>query len=143
MPGMIDISDKKPTNRVARAQAEFWPSAEVLKRIKESKIEKGDAFEVARVAATLAAKNTPAILPLCHPLRITSVQIRFEMKQDHVHIVSEVKAADSTGVEMEALVAAATAALTLYDLCKPYDQSIAIKNIFLLEKHGGKSDYTR
>jgi cyclic pyranopterin monophosphate synthase len=114
---------------------------ETLKRIVDKKMEKGDVFGVARVAGIMAAKRTGEIIPLCHPLTIDTVEIDFQpdVKRAEVKIETTVKSTGKTGVEMEALVATAAAALTIYDMCKAVDRGMKISDIMLLKKSGGKS----
>ena len=111
--------------------------------IKNKNISKGDVLEVARLAGIMGAKRTSELIPLCHPLKITSVNIDFKLdnKINMIEIQSTVKANDKTGVEMEALAAVSIAALTIYDMCKSVDREIEIKDIFLIEKSGGKSGH--
>ncbi|MDI6751902.1 MAG: cyclic pyranopterin monophosphate synthase MoaC [bacterium] len=142
--GMINVSKKKETERRAKAQAVIKLKEELIKRIKENRIEKGDILEQARVAGILAAKKTPELIPLCHPLRITGIDISFSFIDGGIRVLSEVFGTERTGMEMEALVACAVSGLTIYDMCKMYDKTIEITDILLLEKSGGKSgDYRR
>jgi len=142
--GMVDVGAKDATVRTARAQARITLSPEVVGLVREGAVKKGDVFEQARVAGIMAAKKTPALLPLCHPLPLDRVTVEFELQHDAVLITAEAKATAKTGVEMEALVAAAAAALTIYDMCKMYDTSMEIGGLFLLKKTGGASgDYAR
>lgn len=144
MSGMIDVSGKKETKRTAKAQVTVMLKEEIIKRIKEGKIEKGDIYEQAKVAGIMAAKRTHELIPLCHPLRIEHIDISFELLKDGLRITSTVSAKEKTGVEMEALLACSIAALTIYDMCKMYEKSIEITDLFLIEKHGGKGgDYKR
>jgi len=142
--GMIDVSKKKETERKAKAQAVVRLKKELIDRIKEGRIEKGDVFEQAKVAGILAAKKTPELIPLCHPLRITGIDISFSFIDEGIRVLSEVSGTERTGMEMETLVACAISALTIYDMCKMYDKTIEITDIMLLEKSGGKSgDFRR
>ena len=139
--GMVDISEKKITKRTARARAtvKFPPKAFTLLLREGSP--KGDVFETARVAGIMAAKSTPQIIPFCHPLELGKTRIDFEIvkSRSEVKIFSEVIYSGKTGVEMEALTAVAVAALTIYDLMKWADKGIAILEILLDYKSGGKS----
>lgn len=139
LSGMVDISSKKPTLRVAKASAFVRLNKKVLRLIKINKLRKGNAVEQSRVAGILAAKRTHDLIPLCHPLRITDIKISFVFIEDGIRIICQVSATEKTGVEMEALVGCAVCALTIYDMCKMYDRAIEIANIVLLEKRGGKS----
>ena len=115
--GMIGVETKDETLRKARASATIRLSPEILKMINEKRVPKGDVLEQSRVAGIIAAKKTSEWFPLCHPLRITNVQVVFEMMGDGIEIISEVSAVDRTGVEMEALTAVSAAALNIYDMC--------------------------
>jgi len=142
---MVDISEKPDTLRLAKARATVLMKPETLKLIHENKVEKGDVLQVARVAAIMAAKKTHELIPLCHPLKLTSVDVEFELNNDNssIEILTTVKTVGQTGVEMEALTAATVAALTIYDMCKAVEREITITNIMLLEKSGGKSGVFR
>jgi cyclic pyranopterin phosphate synthase len=138
---MVDVSAKPVTQRVAVASGRVGMKAQTLQRIVNKEIEKGDVLGVARVAGIMAAKRTGEIIPMCHPLTIDSVEIRFQADAQHseVHIEARVKSTGKTGVEMEALVATAAAALTIYDMCKAVDRGMSISDIKLMKKSGGKS----
>ena len=136
---MIDVSGKALTDRRAKASAFIKINKAIIKRIRNKKIQKGDVLEQARVAGIMAAKKTPDIIPLCHPLRLNSVTVSFRILSDGINVVSEVRAFERTGVEMEALTACSAACLTIYDMCKMYDKGMEIRKIALLEKSGGKS----
>ena len=138
---MRDISHKTNTLRTAFAQATLAMAPETVKRAVSGDLPKGSPFDVAKVAAIMAAKNTGAIIPYCHPLQVDFVGVNFETAVDSISVTVEVKAVYKTGVEMEALTAAAVAALTLYDMLKSVDDSLVIKDVRLLAKSGGKSDY--
>lgn len=139
---MIDISDKKLTHRVAMASVVFEAPPLVIRKIKGKKLPKGDCLAAARVAAILAAKNTPALIPLCHPIRLTHADVRFIFKRGTIRIIAQVKANDATGAEMEALAACSVAALTIYDMAKTEEKEMRITDLRLLKKTGGKSgDY--
>lgn len=138
---MIDVSPKPVTKRVAVASGRVLTKAQTLRRIINKEIEKGDVLGVARVAGIMAAKRTGETIPMCHPLTIESVEIRFQpdVRHSEVHIEALVKSTGKTGVEMEALMATAAAALAIYDMCKAIDRGMTISDIKLLKKAGGKS----
>lgn len=138
---MVDVGAKTPTRRIAVVSGKVIMRPETLRRIVDKKIEKGDVFGIARVAGIMAAKRTGEIIPLCHPLSVDTVEIDFqpEVKRSEVRIKTTVKSTGKTGVEMEALVATATAALTIYDMCKAVDRGMKVSEIMLLRKSGGKS----
>ncbi|MFH0940974.1 MAG: cyclic pyranopterin monophosphate synthase MoaC [Candidatus Omnitrophota bacterium] len=139
---MIDISDKKFTKRVAVASVKVVCSFEIIKKIKNGSLPKGDCLAAAQTAGILAAKNTAAIIPLCHPLSLAYVGIDFKFGRLAVTITAKAKASYATGVEMEALLAASVAALTIYDMAKAESKDIVITDLKLLKKTGGKSgDY--
>lgn len=148
---MVDVSAKDSTERVAIAQARVSLQPETLEKIQRGKIAKGDVLSVAQVAGVMGAKKTPDLIPMCHPLLITSVDISFKEEsqpnQDGlcaIHIFATVKTTGQTGVEMEAMTAASVAALTIYDMCKAIDRGMSFTNVCLLSKSGGKSGtYTR
>src|SRR3990167_3283473 len=136
---MIDVSAKKITEREAIAEGEIYLKSEVIGLIKEKKIPKGDVLEAAKIAGIFAAKKTPEIIPLCHPIPIDSAELEFYLERDKIRIVSAIKGSAKTGFEMEALSAVAAAALTIYDMCKPLDKDMEISRIRLIRKTGGKS----
>ena len=138
---MVDVSLKKPNLRTAQAESRVVLGVEAYSMLKDKKIAKGDVLEVARLSGIMGAKKTSELIPLCHPLKLTSVNIDYELLDDSyaVKIISTVKAVDFTGVEMEALTAVTVAALTIYDMCKAVDKSIEIQDIYLIKKTGGKS----
>jgi len=138
---MVDVSDKDVTLREAVAQGIISMKPETFAMIIKKKMKKGDVFEVARLAGIMSAKRTFELIPLCHPLNLTSVDISFypDAKKHRVKIESKVKVAAKTGVEMEALVAVSVAALTIYDMCKAVERGMVISDIKLLRKSGGKS----
>lgn len=140
---MIDISDKQPSRREARAAVCLRCCATVVEQLRGGGLEKGDALAAARLAGISAAKNTHALIPLCHPLPVDFADVEFELREDGVHIRTLVKCRAATGVEMEALTAAAVAALTLYDMCKPLGPDMVITDLRLLQKSGGRHDYRR
>ncbi len=138
---MVDVSEKAPTVREATAAAEVVAKPETLDLIREGGLPKGDVLAVARVAGIMAAKRTPDLIPLCHPLPLTGVSVDFAFDDDRHRLLIEarVKCLAVTGVEMEALTAAAVAALTVYDMCKAVDRAMRIENLRLLRKTGGRS----
>jgi len=138
---MVDVGAKAETRRIAVVSGTVIMKPETLRRIMDRRIEKGDVLGVARVAGVMAAKRTAEIIPLCHPLNIDTVEIDFkpDVRRSEVKIETKVKSTGKTGVEMEALVATATAALTVYDMCKAVDRGMIISEIMLLKKSGGKS----
>jgi len=138
---MVDVSLKPPTQRIAVASGRVVMKAATLRRIMDKEIEKGDVLGVARVAGIMAAKRTGEVIPLCHPLNIDSVEIFFQpdVGRSEVRIETRVKSTGKTGVEMEALMATAASALTIYDMCKAIDRGMKISEILLLKKTGGKS----
>lgn len=139
---MVDVSDKAPTVREAEASAFVAMSREVLGALPRNP--KGDPLEVARVAGIMAAKKTADLIPMCHPLPLSKVEVYLEIHSDGIAIHTLVRTTAGTGVEMEALVAASVAALTVYDMCKALDKGIEIREVVLLRKSGGKSgDYRR
>jgi cyclic pyranopterin phosphate synthase len=140
---MIDVGNKNISERKAEAQAFVKLSTDIIERIKNANIPKGDVLVHSRIAGILSAKKTPELIPLCHTINIDHVEIDFKLKEEGILIKSSVRASAKTGVEMEALVAASTAALTVYDMCKMFSHEIEITDIFLLQKTGGKSDYAR
>ena len=141
-PRMVDVSEKGPTRRTARAHAFVRMKAGVLDRLAANP--KGNPLEVARIAGITAAKRTWELIPLCHPLLLSHVDVDASVREEGVEIVSTVTTTGPTGVEMEALTAAAVAALTVYDMTKALDKSIEITDVHLLEKTGGKSgEYRR
>ena len=139
---MVDVSAKAPQPRRAKAEAWVRLPAAALAALTDNP--KGDPLPVAELAGIMAAKRTSELIPLCHPLPLTSVRVAAERSDDSVRIVAEVRTTDRTGVEMEALTAASVAALTVYDMCKALDKGIEIRELHLIEKTGGKSgDYRR
>lgn len=140
---MVDVADKDATSRVAIARGGVSMKPETLARILDNQVEKGDVFGVARLAGIMAAKKTPDLIPLCHPLQLSSVSVDFKPEQEnsYVEIEARVKVVGQTGVEMEALTAVSAAALTIYDMCKAADKTMKICNIRLVEKSGGRSGH--
>jgi cyclic pyranopterin phosphate synthase len=141
---MVDVSAKSVTTRTAVAHAFVRMAPKVLRAVRGLKNPKGNPLEVARIAGIAAAKRTGEWIPLCHPLALTHIDVTPRLCKDGVEIRSTVTATAQTGVEMEALVAASCAALTVYDMCKALDKSIEITDVYLLRKTGGKSgDFVR
>ncbi len=138
---MVDVSSKVETARVAVAVSKIKVSKETLDLIEAGKIGKGDVLGVARVAGIMASKQTSNLIPMCHPLMISSCNVDFELNHEAcvIEITATVKIVDKTGVEMEALTAAMVAALTIYDMCKAVDKRMVIEGTYLLKKTGGKS----
>ncbi len=140
---MVDVSDKSHTQREARAMAVINMLPATLKMIADGKHKKGDVLATARIAGIMAAKQTATLIPMCHPLMLTSVKVELNIIDDNnsIEIIAICKLVGQTGVEMEALTAASTAALTLYDMCKAVDKGMVINQVQLLEKKGGKSGH--
>jgi cyclic pyranopterin phosphate synthase len=138
---MVDVTAKIPTKRVARAEAFVEMMPATLKLLESNRLPKGNALEVARIAGIQAAKQTSGLIPLCHPLPLTHVDVAIAMTRTGARIESTATTKSETGVEMEALMAASVAALTLYDMCKAVDKGMTIGPIRLLEKSGGKSGH--
>ena len=136
---MIDISKKVVTEREAVVEGRVYLKASVIQAIKEKKIPKGDVLEAAKLAGILAAKRTPDLLPLCHPIPIEYVAIDFSFGKKYIGITTTVKGRAKTGVEMEGFAATAIASLTIYDMCKALDRGATISEIRLVKKSGGKS----
>lgn len=143
---MVDISDKEITARKAVACSSIEVTKEIYEAISHGQVKKGDVLSVAQVAGIMAAKKTSDIIPMCHPIALTGVDINFEWETESyiLKIYAEAKTKGSTGVEMEALTAASAAALTVYDMCKAMSKGMIIGKTYLLQKSGGKSgDYNR
>ena len=141
-PRMVDVSEKQLTRREARAHAFVKIAPKVLRKLPENP--KGNPLEIARIAGIAAAKRTSELIPLCHPLMLSHANVEVTVEKKGVRIVASAATTAQTGVEMEALTAAAVAALTVYDMVKALDKSIEIQDLYLLEKTGGKSgDYRR
>jgi cyclic pyranopterin monophosphate synthase len=141
---MVDTSAKAETARRATASARVLMSREAVAAVRESRTPKGDPLETARLAGIMAAKRTASLVPLCHPLPLTHVEVRASLEDWGVRLEAEAATRAQTGVEMEALTAAAVAALTVYDMCKAVDKSMTITDVRLESKTGGKSgDYVR
>ena len=140
---MVDVGEKPVTRRVARAGGRIEMSASTLTMVRDGSAKKGDVLGVARIAAIQAAKRTPDLIPLAHPLMLTGVSVEFTYLDDGVAIEVSVETTDRTGVEMEALTAACTGLLTIYDMCKSVDRAMRIGGVRLLEKSGGRSGHYR
>lgn len=145
---MVDITEKQVTSRVAVAATQIKMSSFALEQVQAGKIGKGDVLAVAQVAGIMAAKQTSSLIPMCHPLALTGVNIRYELEQgEHegrIRIEAEVKTTGQTGLEMEALTAASVCALTVYDMCKAVDKDMVIGPTYVALKTGGKSgEYKR
>lgn len=140
---MVDVGGKPDSERYARAAGRVYVSAELLDRLRENSLKKGDALAAARIAGILAAKKTAEIIPLCHTLPLTSVNVELILNEESstVEITAEARTNYKTGVEMEALVAVSTAALTIYDMGKAIDKNMTIDAVRLLEKSGGRSGH--
>ncbi|MDO5038855.1 cyclic pyranopterin monophosphate synthase MoaC [Clostridium sp.] len=138
---MVDVALKNKTERVAIATGKVKTSKEIINRIKEGTIGKGDVLAVARVAGIMAIKKTSDLIPMCHPIMIDGCSIDFDIDEENSEIIinSKVKIVDKTGVEMEALTGVSVAALTIYDMCKAVDKRMEIGEIHLVKKTGGKS----
>ena len=142
---MVDVTNKKDTERIAVAMGEIKMAPATLALIQSGGMAKGDVMAVARVAGIMGAKQTPDLIPMCHPLLITGIKVDFEIDEaeSRVLIEAQTKLSGKTGVEMEALTAVSIAALTIYDMCKAVDKNMVIGNIRLIEKSGGKSGLFR
>ena len=141
---MVDVSEKNITLRTAKAGAKVYVNAETYSKIAKGEMKKGDVLAVAQVAGIMAAKKTPELIPMCHPIAITGVDIEFFQNDEEysISIEATVRCKGETGVEMEAMTAASVAALTIYDMCKAVQKDIRISDVFLISKTGGKSgDY--
>jgi len=138
---MVDVTAKSLTERVARAEALVEMTPATVKLLRANQLPKGNALEVARIAGIQAAKQTSSLIPLCHPLPLTHVDVSIEITRSGARIVTSATTKAETGVEMEALMAASIAALTLYDMCKAVEKGITIGPVRLLEKSGGKSGH--
>jgi cyclic pyranopterin phosphate synthase len=136
---MVDVAAKPATEREAVAECSVRMAAGTIAAVRDSELSKGDALAVARVAGIMAAKRTPDLIPLCHPLPISSVGVDFEVLDDRVRVIATARVSGQTGVEMEALTAAAVAGLTLIDMVKGVEKGVYLENVRLLSKTGGKS----
>jgi cyclic pyranopterin monophosphate synthase len=131
---MVDVGEKAVVRRTAVAAGSVRMSARTVELLREKALPKGDALNTARIAGVVAAKRTPDLIPLCHGLNLTSVDVEFEVGEEEVGIVATARASDRTGVEMEALTAVSVAALTIYDMCKAVDKGMAIGDVRVLKK---------
>jgi cyclic pyranopterin phosphate synthase len=131
---MVDVGEKAVVRRTAVAAGSVRMSPQTVEMLRDRALPKGDALNTARIAGIMAAKRTPDLIPLCHGLDLTSVDVEFEVGEEEIGIVATARASDRTGVEMEALVAVSVAALTIYDMCKAVDKCMVIGDIKLLEK---------
>jgi cyclic pyranopterin phosphate synthase len=144
---MVDVGHKPDTERMAVAKGEVRMKAETLSLIRAGAMKKGDVLTVAQLAGVMAAKRTAELIPLCHPLPLTHIDVQLELKETlegnsgGVEITATVRTTGKTGVEMEALTAVSVAALTVYDMAKAVEKTMQITNVRLIEKHGGKSDF--
>lgn len=140
---MVDVSEKDITKRIGVASGRICMQPETFQLITDRKIKKGDVLAVAQVAGIMAAKKTWDIIPMCHPLMITGVDIHFKLypETSEIEAIASVKTTGKTGIEMEALHAVSAALLTIYDMCKAVDRGMVIRDILLLEKDGGKSGH--
>ncbi len=139
---MVDVGAKPITARRARASGRVTMEPDTLRLIRDRRVAKGDVLEVARLAGIMAAKRTASLIPLCHPVPLDTVEVRFDFPTDRVVAIEvEARATARTGVEMEALTAVAAAALTVYDMCKAVDRGMTVERIRLEEKSGGKSGH--
>lgn len=138
---MVDVTEKEVTFRQAVAEGKILMNASTVDMIVQGKMKKGDVLSVAQVAGIMAAKNTSDLIPMCHPLILTGVDISFQVEPEEIDIRAVVKCKGETGVEMEALTAVSAAALTIYDMCKAVQKDMTICDIKLVEKIGGKSGY--
>ena len=136
---MVDVTDKDVTARTATAAGRVLLSAECVAALRDGTVPKGDALAVARIAGIQGAKRTPELIPLCHPLPITGVEVELAIEADAVRVTATVRTTGRTGVEMEALTAAATAALALYDMVKGVQRDVRVEDLRLLAKRGGRS----
>ena len=136
---MVDVTPKEASHRRAMARCKVYMAAETTSMLARGAVPKGDVLAVARVAGIQAAKKTPDLIPLCHPLLVGSVFVNFTIEDASVIVEAQVETVDRTGVEMEALTAASVAALTIYDMCKSFDRGMTIGELALWEKTGGRS----
>lgn len=145
LPSMVDVSEKKVTVRTAQARATVLLTKEIMNALSDGELitKKGSVFQTAIIAGVMAAKKTPDLIPLCHPLLTEDCQVRISVSKSKVIIDSFVKVTAKTGAEMEALTSAAVAALTIYDMCKALSHDIVIEEIKLISKTGGKKDFKR
>jgi cyclic pyranopterin monophosphate synthase len=145
LPTMVDVTGKKISRRLARATGFVRMAPSTIEKIEKNLLPKGNLLEIAKVAGIMGAKKNSEIIPLCHPLSLTyiNVDISIDRKKGGLRLYSEVRLEGKTGAEMEALTAVAVAALTVYDMCKAVDKNMIIEDIRVIEKKGGKSDYKK
>lgn len=136
---MVEVGDKDITRRTAIARGKIIMGNEILQRIKDGQIKKGDVLSVAQVGGIMGAKKTGELIPMCHNITLTGADIRFQFIHNGVEVEAEVNSTGQTGVEMEALTAVSIACLTIYDMCKAMDKGMEIQDIMLVKKSGGKS----
>jgi len=140
---MVDVSEKAETARIAIASAKVLLSTATIETLRTQTNPKGDPLEIARIAGIMAAKKTPELIPLCHQINLSKVDVKAEITDEGIYLEATAKTTAQTGVEMEALTAVSIAALTIYDMCKAVQKDIEITAIRLESKTGGKSDYSR
>ncbi len=138
---MVDVSGKDVTQRLATVRGEIRMAAQTVRLIVDNQVAKGNVLETARIAGIQAAKRTAELIPLCHQLNLTAVDIDFTVHTDHIEVQTQARVADRTGVEMEAFTAATVALLTIYDMCKAVDRGMIIGQVRLAEKSGGRSGH--
>ena len=138
---MVDVTEKFSTVRIAIAEGKIYMSSKTIEAIKNTVLPKGNVLTTAKIAGIQAAKNAAELIPMCHQLNLSFVDIKFKVESDNIHIHSTVKTKEATGVEMEALTAVSVTALTIYDMCKAVDKNMEIREVRLIEKKGGKSDH--
>ena len=138
---MVDVTEKFSTARIAIAEGKIYMSSKTIEAIKNTVLPKGNVLTTAKIAGIQAAKNAAELIPMCHQLNLSFVDIKFKVESDNIHIHSTVKTKEATGVEMEALTAVSVTALTIYDMCKAVDKNMEIREVRLIEKKGGKSDH--
>lgn len=131
---MVDVGEKNVIRRTAKAGGRISMDRETVRKLKDKALPKGDALNTARIAGVMAAKKTPELIPLCHGINMTSVDVDFDVEEDGISITATARASDRTGVEMEALTAVSVAALTIYDMCKAVDKEMGIGDVRLIEK---------
>ncbi len=142
---MVDVTGKKPNLRIAKARGYIVLDKNIIKKIKDSELKKGDVITVAKIAGINAAKKNWELIPLCHQIKLTGVDMSFKIMEEEnkIRVIAEVKGIDATGVEMEALMGVSVSLLTIYDMCKALSREMRIEDIELLEKTGGKTDYKK
>ena len=136
---MVDVGAKKETSRNATVRGEIRMQPETVQLIASNQVAKGNVFEAARLAGIMAAKRTGDLIPLCHPLNLSAIDVDFRVREDRIEVETRARIKDRTGVEMEAMTAAAVALLTIYDMCKGVDRGMVIGEVRLIEKSGGRS----